>query len=778
MSLWGNLYIKGENVAMKGQKNELQAVVLAGGFGTRLSPITDSKPKPLVRIFDTTVLENVLCMLNKTEAAIVSVSTFYKSEMIEEVCRRVSRDICCKRETTALGTAGGVKNCYDGKSENVLVVSGDGVFDFDLQKAVDFHVENKNDVTIVTSRKHDPTEYGVVLCDDDGNITEFSEKPCWSRVKSNLVNTGIYVLSKKVLDSIPDNMKYDFSNNLFPKLLSESAKMRVFEYDGFWCDIGTFDEYYSCMRLALCGKINLCKLGGENIKKLVEKGIHAEENVYVSKNASIGKNVRIADMSVVCNGAQIHDDCDVSGAVVGSGCILGKGTSITGAILGDNVIVGENCVIPEGCVIADGCRIEEGTVLHKQRRIKPGLYVSKGDKMSVGFTERKCVFVSDGVAVMNRTAVFFHVPDFARAVSLAYKKSEKRCARVGVMTHENIRPLKELFVSGLECENSTVFDFGEGNKAMCRYACSLNLADVCVLISADDKKVYFTFFSENCDFINNTDERKILKLFDSLGEKNDMVAMHNECGQIINVPVREMYRMSLLTSTEKILSGIGFSGLELCLKEDRQDSYFLKNVIETLGARILAFSADGRMTAELVNDGQGVKVECDDAVLDSDHVAAVVLKNSDILGLVHLKYTEKIPCSLKSIIKKNGNYISQTEDVMSGFLCDGNATLLLLMCVMALKGETLKSLSEQIPRFEVFTDEYIADVNRGETMERLSRLYNNSKDADGDGIHLSLAQGDVTVIPNRAKGFKIIAEAQSMEAAKELCFKIGEAIKN
>ena len=235
------------------KNNDIACVILAGGFGTRLAPLTDIKPKPLVSILDTPVLESILGAVEDLKPSSITVSAHFHSEQIEKLCKDNHRNVVCKKENIPLGTAGGVKFCYDGKSENVLVVSGDAVFDFSLSDAVDFHIKNNSDVTIVACRNENPTRYGTIETDSENNVVAFCEKPSWKKVRSSLVNTGIYLLSRRVLFEIPDNMAYDFSNNLFPRLLRERADIKVFEAEGFWCDVGCFSEYASCNKYAADG---------------------------------------------------------------------------------------------------------------------------------------------------------------------------------------------------------------------------------------------------------------------------------------------------------------------------------------------------------------------------------------------------------------------------------------------------------------------------------------------------------------------------------------------
>ena len=196
---------------------DVQAIILAGGYGTRLSPLTEEIPKPLLKVCGKTVLSRVCEKAFECGITNVTVTAMYKPEMLREHLEKEFHglvNVVCEKEP--LGTAGAVKNAYDKKSGKVLVLSGDGIFDFDLNKLLEFHESKKSHATILAAQSEEPLEYGVILSDKDSRITRFLEKPAWEQVISSVVNTGIYVLDKDIIDSIPENTKYDFSKQLFP----------------------------------------------------------------------------------------------------------------------------------------------------------------------------------------------------------------------------------------------------------------------------------------------------------------------------------------------------------------------------------------------------------------------------------------------------------------------------------------------------------------------------------------------------------------------------------
>lgn len=166
-------------------------------------------------------------------------------------------------EQTALGTAGGVKNCADFYgSEDFLVISGDAACDIDLSKLIAEHQRRSPAATIALCPEPEPLRYGLALCDREGFIRSFIEKPDWRHVVTNLVNTGIYIISPRAMEHVPENEEFDFAKDLFPRLLDKGEKLLGVPCDGYWCDIGTPKSYYKCCADALSGKLKIELAGG------------------------------------------------------------------------------------------------------------------------------------------------------------------------------------------------------------------------------------------------------------------------------------------------------------------------------------------------------------------------------------------------------------------------------------------------------------------------------------------------------------------------------------
>lgn len=218
------------------------AVIMAGGIGSRLRPLTDRIPKPMVKIIDKPVLQYTVEHLKKCGFDDIAMTLCYRPSVImrhfkdgEGFGVRIRYFI----EKDPLGTAGGVAAAVRNSEGPFLIVSGDAFTDIDYNELTEFHFKSKALVTVAVKEVANPSSFGVITADSDGRIVRFDEKP--ENPVSNTVNTGVYVMDKSVLDMVPENTKYDFAKDLFPRL---SGRMFAMKTDCYWSDIGTLSSYY------------------------------------------------------------------------------------------------------------------------------------------------------------------------------------------------------------------------------------------------------------------------------------------------------------------------------------------------------------------------------------------------------------------------------------------------------------------------------------------------------------------------------------------------------
>lgn len=238
----------------------MKAVIMAGGFGTRIQPLTSSIPKPMIPLLNRPIMLHIVELLKKYEITDLVMLLYHQPAVIKNFFRDGTDfgvRITYVTPLQDMGTAGAVKCAEKYLDERFIVISGDLLTDFNLQKVIDFHDEKKALATITLTSVKDPLQFGVVVTDKEKRISQFLEKPGWGEVISDTINTGIYVLEPEIFSHIPAEENYDFSQDLFPKLLEKQQPLFGYTAKGYWRDIGNTDSYREAHHDIFKGKVNV-----------------------------------------------------------------------------------------------------------------------------------------------------------------------------------------------------------------------------------------------------------------------------------------------------------------------------------------------------------------------------------------------------------------------------------------------------------------------------------------------------------------------------------------
>ena len=365
----------------------MKAVIMAGGFGTRLRPLTCNIPKPMVPMVNRPMMEHIIMLLRDHGITEHIATLFYQPENITNYFGDGSDfgvKLQYRKAEADFGTAGSVRNAKDFLDQRFLVISGDVLTDFDLTAAIKFHESKKAMATIVLTRAVNPLQFGVVLARDDGKITRFLEKPSWGEVFSDTINTGIYILEPEVLDLIPRGEEFDFSKNLFPLLLEQDLGLFGYVAEGYWRDIGNLSEYQEAHNDILRGTVRV-KLAGKKTENIyLDDGSKVETNERnFSGTVVIGKHTRIHRDAVIVNSV-IGNDCEIfSGAVIRNSVIwhgtqIGSRSDISASIIGQKCIVGDEVVIHDNVFMSDQCIIGKRSQLLSNIKLWPEKVVEEG----------------------------------------------------------------------------------------------------------------------------------------------------------------------------------------------------------------------------------------------------------------------------------------------------------------------------------------------------------------------------------------------------------------
>ena len=337
-----------------------KAVILVGGQGTRLQPLTFYLPKPMLPVLNRPFLEHTISYLKGYGVGDITLALSYLPEAIRDCLGDGSRmgvSLNYAVEDDPLGTAGAVKNAERYLDSTFAVLNGDIFTDLDITGMFAFHRSRGAKVTIALSWVDDPSAFGVVETDSDGRVKCFTEKPSPEHITSHWINAGTYIVEPEVLEHIPPNRRYMFERGLFPLLLELGEPVYGYPDSGYWLDMGTPEKYLRLNFDLLLNKVSSYLMPG-----LDGKSLSCEKDVAISPSAGVTGPV------VIGSGVRIDWGASVTGPVViGAGCCLGEGAMVEQAVLWDGVNVGvgamlKRCIVGAGCAIADGEQVADCVV--------------------------------------------------------------------------------------------------------------------------------------------------------------------------------------------------------------------------------------------------------------------------------------------------------------------------------------------------------------------------------------------------------------------------------
>ncbi|MEE8417880.1 MAG: sugar phosphate nucleotidyltransferase, partial [candidate division Zixibacteria bacterium] len=451
----------------------MKAVIMAGGFGTRLRPLTANIPKPMVPMAGRPVMEHILLLLKKHKIKHVTAVLYFQSEQIKSYFgngKRWNVDIKYITSEADYGTAGSVKNAQRNLDSRFIVISGDVLTDFDISGAIDFHIKKKALATIVLTRVENPLRYGIVITSKSGKITRFLEKPGWGQVFSDTVNTGIYILEPEVLDMIPPALEYDFSQDLFPVMLEKKLKLYGYIAPGYWRDIGNIEDYYIGHQDILDGKVNVQIPGlkadntdaslfiGENT--MISHGSLLSGTVVVGNNVKIGPRAKIFN-TVIGDGSIIGRDVNLSRVIAWEGVSIGPKAEISEAILCKGSFVGEGATVEEECIISDNSRVGDGAWIKRKVKIWPNKEVESGATLTSsliwGESWSRELFSDAKVTGIGNAEI---TPEFAAKLGAAYGATVGAGRTIAVCrgASDTSRMINRAVISGLLSTGVNVAD--------------------------------------------------------------------------------------------------------------------------------------------------------------------------------------------------------------------------------------------------------------------------------------------------------------------------------
>lgn len=359
----------------------MQAVILSGGEGRRLRPLTSTVPKPSVPLVNRPMISYMLDWLSSYGVTNIVMSCGFMAIGLRAALEEhgnLGVHIHYFEEPAPLGTAGAVKHAEGVLEERFLVLNGDVLCDFDLNKEIAQHESTGAKATIALVEVEDPSHYGLVLTGEDNKVEAFLEKPDAADAPPNpRINAGCYVLERSVMDLVPRARNVSFEHDVFPKLVGEG--LYAFDAKGYWLDVGTPDRYMQATRDLLDGKLE--SWVGERMAaggRAVETGVHTggaqiERPVVIDDGCVLGDGTQIGPYAVLGHGCVVGDGARIEGSVVQRGASIGKNTVVEDSIVAPGVELGDDVTVADGSVIGEGARIGDGNRIDGHSRIEAGI---------------------------------------------------------------------------------------------------------------------------------------------------------------------------------------------------------------------------------------------------------------------------------------------------------------------------------------------------------------------------------------------------------------------
>jgi mannose-1-phosphate guanylyltransferase/phosphomannomutase len=626
----------------------MKAVIMAGGEGTRLRPLTSNQPKPMMPISNRPMMEHVVELLKHHGFDDIVVTVAFQANAIRTYFGNGSEfgvRMVYATEENPLGTAGSVRNAMDELQEPFLVISGDVLTDIDLAAVVDFHRERKGLATIGLKAMENPLEFGIVITREDGTIERFLEKPTWGQVFSDTINTGIYVLEPEIFEHIEPGKPVDFSADVFPRLLDDGIPLFGYVAEGYWEDVGTLDAYIKAHQDVLDVQVALeipgFRLGdgiwlGEGSE--IDPAATVDGPAIIGDYSRVEAGARLAEYTVLGSNVRVGPDSFIERSVVHDNVYLGPGVRLRGAVVGRSSDLRRGARLEEGVVLGDECFVGEHAVINPGVKVYPFKTVEHGAivNSSIVWESRgaRNLFGRLGVAGLANVDIS---PELAVRLAMAYGTTMKKGSTVVASrdTSRAARVLKRAMMVGLNAAGVDVADLEVATIPVTRFGIRIEggSGGVSVRLAPDDpQSVVIRFFDAGGIDISELIQKKIERLF---YREDFRRSLAGEIGDI-RFPVRtaEFYTAVLMEHID--VEGVRAAHFKVVLDYAYgAASFVMPNVLSKLGAEVLSVNPYASTRQSLTFDRWEHAAQVSELVRASGaHLGAVIDTDGEYITLV------------------------------------------------------------------------------------------------------------------------------------------------
>ena len=761
----------------------MKAVILAGGEGTRLQPVSIGRPKAMTPILGRPVIEHIIRLLRRHGITRICIALGHADRAVKEYLEdgtQLGVQLTYRVEDLPLGTAGGVRRCLDfWGGEDVLVIGGDCVCDLDLTAAIRAHREKDALATLIVCRHPRPLEYGMVLADAEGKVERFLEKPAWSQVVTNTVNTGVYILSPGMADRIRVGEACDFAGDIFPALLERGEALYAWTADGYWRDIGDCENYLDCICDVLSGKVQL-DMGAEQRQpgvwsaEPIPEGVTVVPPCWLGPEVCVGSGSLIGPHAVLERGSRVGTRSLVQRSVL-MGAQVGDRVTLYGTILCRDSRVEEEAVLNEGVVLGERTRVGERAVLMERVRLWPGRTVQAGGRLTYSITageQAAPLRFGDGGVIRGKLGEELN-PEMLLALGRALG-AEGQVA-LGGFGGAGARMLVRAAASGITAVGGTALYHDMECAAQAAWLAESHQFPVSLFVEQDGEKVYLHLFDRSGLPLGRGRERKLEHLLlrgePLLGESGRVGSCEHLTAGVGDYAADAARRAGLRRLSPRTV--------QVAVTGHTPADRAIRLTLEKLGCRVVPQWKRGIPAFSGSHGGMRLSARDESGALLSPQqvlamVALVELEN----GGGRLAVPDDASAALELIaagfdkrvlrLGRDGEPARQIYQSLP-WLRDAAFAAARLCSRMALTGEPLERLYAKTPRLSDWKREVPLVRDRGEVMREL--IVQTGRDAVlGEGVRLRSRGGWVYLVPlTRRSAMKVVAEGADLETAAELC---------
>lgn len=807
----------------------MKAVIMAGGSGTRLRPLTCGRPKPIVPIMNKPVMQYTIELLKKYKITDIAVTLQYLPELIKDTFGD-GRELGVKMEyfieDLPLGTAGSVKNAGEFLDDTFIVISGDVLTDIDLESVLQYHKQKKSLVTLVLKEVDVPLEYGVVVTEGNGRIRRFLEKPSWSEVFSNTVNTGIYIIEPKALSYFKKGEIFDFSKDLFPLLMKNGIDLYGYETKDYWCDIGDIQSYIQAHKDILDNKVKVIFHQEEARDIFIGEGseIHNEciinGPVVIGENSKIGKGVKLEPYTIIGDNVIVHNYCSIKRSILWDNSIIGAKSKLSGSILCYRTNLKSNVTVYEQAVIGDDTQVKDGVIIKPSVKIWPHKIIENsavvGDNIIWGTKYSKTLFGKNGICGDINVEV---TPEFASKIGTAFASVMKLNSKICISCDESAQAsmIKYSLISGSVSAGIEVFDLGQTVMPIARNLVSfLNLDGGIHLRMHPEShsKIIIEFIDKNGIGISRTIEKKIENMFvtgefrrveiSRLKQVNILTDynyfyLQNLFNTVNHEKIKKFKLKIIVGQTHRLIRQLILQvcedlRCEMVYKEEYDGSNLeemAKQVVAgKAGLGLIIDSAGEKMTV-IDDKGRIIKDDLYNALIQIISIKAsmtnslvVPINSSNVMETLAVKYNTTI-VRTKTSHQEIMNHIIRERNKKSntGFYMlnyDAFASLVKILDLIAAEDTRLSELIETIPDFYITQKEIECPWEaKGKVMRSLIQEKCDSQVELYEGVKIFHDRGWVLVLPDSDEPIcTVYSEGISPELAESLSDIYVDKIRN